>query len=219
MDAKKITPALLNTFDEKVAWWLSYLYEHGGKEYKEQKFNSDRAYSIPEVKHPDEFKQMMTALKVKGWATWEISPVFGREFYYIKVLLTEQGIREVEKGMPQIPLIGLVSQEITTGDSAIDAKINQARSLFFSDYPSMDSMRSACEALCFVLEPLRYNGLKSVIADADVELFFQMVNKFDIRHNNHHTKTLKHPEQLEWVFYSLLNTINTYTKLKKRLQP
>jgi len=121
--------------------------------------------------------------------------------------------------MPQIPLIGLVSQEITTGDNAIDAKINQARSLFFSDYPSMDNMRSACEALCFVLEPLRYNGLKSVIADADVELFFQMVNKFDIRHNNHHTKTLKHPEQLEWVFYSLLNTINTYTKLKKRLQP
>lgn len=30
------------------------------------------------------------------------------------------------------------------------------------------------------------------------------------------TKNLIYPEQLEWIFYTLLNTINTYTKLKKR---
>jgi len=37
------------------------------------------------------------------------------------------------------------------------------------------------------------------------------------RHNKAVIKELIHPEQVEWVFYSLLNSINTYYKLRSRL--
>ena len=77
-------------------------------------------------------------------------------------------------------------------------------------------MRSACESLSYVLEPLR-EELPKYFHKQDVSDFFNIVNNFDIRHNKDHTKKLIHPEQLEWGFYSLLNTINTYVKLKKRL--
>ncbi|MBK8343770.1 MAG: hypothetical protein IPL12_10940 [Bacteroidetes bacterium] len=50
----------------------------------------------------------------------------------------------------------------------------------------------------------------------DVNAFFQIVNDFDIRHNKISTKVLEHPEQLEWVFYTLLNSINMYVKLKTK---
>jgi hypothetical protein len=127
--------------------------------------------------------------------------------------LTKYGIEEVEKGRPKMPMHDLVSQEISTGDPSIDATIEQARRLFFSEPTSFDSKRSACEALSYVLEPLR-NELKDKF-DSDTEAFFNIVNTFNIRHNKLSTKRINNEEQLEWVFYSLLNTINTYVKMKK----
>jgi hypothetical protein len=53
--------------------------------------------------------------------------------------------------------------------------------------------------------------------DKDVNLFFQVVNEFDIRHNKEKTKKLIYEEQVEWVFQCLLNTLITYIKLKKRI--
>ena len=113
-----------------------------------------------------------------------------------------------------MPLFGLVSQVISTGNSEVDEKINHARELFFDNAQSLDKMRSACEALCFILEPLR-EDLKNYFNQKDVSDFFQIVNTFDIRHNKETTKNIVHEEQLEWLFYSLLNTINTYVKLKQ----
>lgn len=52
----------------------------------------------------------------------------------------------------------------------------------------------------------------------DTNVFFKIINDFDIRHNKNTTRQIEFPEQLEWIFYSLLNTINTYTKLKQRLE-
>lgn len=80
----------------------------------------------------------------------------------------------------------------------------------------MDDKRSACETLSFVLEPLR-KDLTSFFSTGDVSDFFLLVNRFDIRHNKTSTTSLVHEEQLEWVFYTLLNTITTYTKLKRKL--
>ena len=77
----------------------------------------------------------------------------------------------------------------------------------------MDRMRSACETLSYVLERLR-TELEAYFSTKDIADFFQLVNRFDIRHNKETTKALQHPEQLEWVFYTLLNTINTYIKIK-----
>ena len=115
-----------------------------------------------------------------------------------------------------MPLFSLVDQKITTGDSSVDVKIEHARALFFNELPTPDKMRSACEALIFILEPLR-DELKGLFND-DTEAFFNIVNNFTIRHNKVKTKSINTPEQLEWIFYSLLNTINTYVKMKRRVQ-
>ena len=78
-------------------------------------------------------------------------------------------------------------------------------------------MRSACENLSYVLEPLR-KDCEVLFTKSDTNVFFKIINDFDIRHNKNTTKQIEFPEQLEWIFYSLLNTINTYTKLKQRLE-
>jgi len=210
-------PNLLETFDEKVIYFLGYIFEHGGNEYKPNDFSSDRSYPLAGVWDQDAFNRIMEALTNKGYISCEnVTRMIGGKVLYIGLKLTEAGIREAKKALPQLPMVGLVNQNITTGDIATDEKINHARKLFFNDGATMDDMRSACETLSFVLEPLR-DELKLAITAADVEAFFQLVNNFDIRHNKASTKTLVYPEQLEWVFYSLLNTINTYTKLKTRL--
>lgn len=189
----------------------------GGAEYKENDFISDNVYQLAGCNTPDEFNRIMKALLSKGWIqSTNVTRTYGDLAIYHSVRLTELGIEEAKKKLPQIPMIALVSQEIITGDLAVNEKINHARKLFFKDGATLDDMRSACETLSFVLEPLR-DELKLAITTADVEAFFQIVNKFDIRHNKPHTINLVYPEQLEWVFYSLLNTINTYTKLKHRL--
>jgi hypothetical protein len=113
-------------------------------------------------------------------------------------------------------MAALVDQAISTGDYETDERINHAKDLFFREPQSIDRMRSACEVLSFVLEPLR-EDLKQYFQKGDVSNFFNIVNNFDIRHNKEQTKAIVHPEQLEWVFYSLLNTITAYTKLKARL--
>ncbi len=131
--------------------------------------------------------------------------------------MTSLGKEEAKKALPKMPLFGLISQTLTTGDEEIDAKINLARELFYTEPLSMDKMRSACETLIYILEPLR-DSLKSYFGQKDVSDFFQIVNTFDIRHNKDSTKTIMYEEQLEWIFYTLLNTINTYSKLKRRVK-
>jgi hypothetical protein len=53
--------------------------------------------------------------------------------------------------------------------------------------------------------------------EGDTEYFFRIVNEFSIRHNKLSTKRINSEEQLEWVFYCLLNTINTYVKMKRKV--
>ena len=164
---------------------MSYLYDDGGKEYNKETYTSDGSYRLSGANTSEEFDRIMHALESKGWITYtrEQSFKYAWSTIYKDVLLTEAGLKEVEKTLPQIPLYGLFTQEITTGDQVVDEKINHAKRLFFSEPPTMDNMRSACEALSFVLEPLR-KDLKTVIADADVEHFFQLVNKFDRLYQN-----------------------------------
>jgi len=60
------------------------------------------------------------------------------------------------------------------------------------------------------LEPLREELKKTFTSDT--KIFFRIVNEFNVKHNKERTKNIQHEEQLEWIFYSLLNTINTYSK-------
>lgn len=78
-------------------------------------------------------------------------------------------------------------------------------------------MRSACEALSHLLEPFR-DDCKEYFGRKDTDVFFNMVNDYDIRHNKSYTKDIQYPEKLEWFFCGLLNTINTYAKPKMPLK-
>jgi len=212
---KKLNPP--TEFEEKCNHFLKYLYQFGGKENKEFEFYSTRHFSFA-FADPEEFTRVIDQLKSEYFITVRKTHPMGREKghqLYMGVKMTNSGKEEAKKSLPKLPLFGLISQQITTGNYEVDEKINHARELFLDDLPTLDKMRSACETLSYVLEPLR-DDLKSYFSQKDVSDFFQIVNTFDIRHNKDTTKNLVHEEQLEWVFYSLLNTINAYTKLKQR---
>lgn len=207
-----------NNFDSKVRHMLKFIHEHGGKENKKFEFNSTidspLAYSYPE-----EFVRIMDFLESNYWVDISTTHKMGSNAdmrMYMGVKMTLSGIEEIQKELPKMPMIGLVDQKISTGNPKMDEKINHAKELFFKEFADMNDKRSACETLSFVLEPLR-EDLKIFLASSDVSDFFMLVNSFDVRHNKDRTIQLVHEEQLEWVFYTLLNTINTYYKLKKKL--
>jgi len=193
---------------------LQYLYDNGGKEYEEFNFNSDTDSSIT-YSSRDQFERIIKFLKSEGLIEHREITATKSYYLYQNLHLTKAGIIEIEKGLPKMPMYGLVSQEIKTGNAEIDAQIEHARKLFFDKHATYESKRSACEVLNYVLEPLRYE-LKTIFK-GDTETFFNLINSFDIRHNKESTKNIEHEEQLEWIFYSLLNSINTYYKMKKKL--
>lgn len=210
---KKLNPP--TAFEEKCSHFLKFLYQDGGRENKEFELYSSKHFALA-FADADEFKRVMDQLvqdyNITIKTTHNLSQ--SRKLYQ-GVKLTNVGRETVKKELPKMPMFGLVRQEIATGNVETDQKINHARQLFFDEPQSMDKMRSACETLSYVLEPLR-RDLASYIATRDISDFFQIVNNFDIRHNKETTKDLVYPEQLEWVFYTLLNSINTYIKLKNK---
>lgn len=216
-----ITAAMVNnlmaqnipySFEAKARHFLKYLYDHGGKEYHSFEINCNCDSSIA-YSSPTEFGRIIKYLEGKGWID-KGSQYIGFAGVFHGLTITELGISEVEKGKPKMPLFGLVSQEIATGDPSVDASIEQARKEFFNESTSFDCKRSACETLIYVLEPLR-KELDGMF-DGDTEYFFRIVNEFSVRHNKASTKRINNEEQLEWIFYSLLNTINTYVKMKRK---
>lgn len=204
-------------FKHKAHHLLKYLFLHGGRENKKFELNTTRDFTLAYTE-PEEFTRIVEYLEKQNWISIGKDHRTGRmasQRLFMNVEITTWGLDQVEKQLPQIPLIGLVDQTITTGNIAVDEKINHAKNLFFIDGSSIDDKRSACEALSFVLEPLR-DELSTFFSTSDVSDFFQIVNRFDIRHNKSTTINLVHEEQLEWVFYSLLNTISTFVKLKNK---
>ena len=200
-------------FEGRARHLLQYLYDHGGKEYKSFDMDSRTDISIT-YSSKDEFERIIKFLESEGFIKCG-KVTAGRQYsVYNGLMLTKDGIKEIEKGLPKMPLHSLVDQKISTGDPTIDNRIEHARNLFFDPHPTIDKMRSACETLIFILEPLRkeLDGMFS----GDTDKFFEMVNQFSVRHNKERTKKIETPEQLEWIYYSLLNTINTYVKMKKR---
>tara|TARA_R110000822_G_scaffold246982_3_gene375071 strand:- start:17 stop:916 length:900 start_codon:yes stop_codon:yes gene_type:complete len=212
---KKLNPPL--EFDEKCFEVIKVLYQLYGKENREFELNTAQDCALG-YSNSDEFTRIIDQLKTNFNITYRKKHSMGRDQglnLFMGIKLTNSGKEEAKKALPKIPLFGLVNQEITTGNIETDVKLNHARKLFFSDPQAIDDMRSACETLSYILEPFRAD-LNNYFASKDVSDFFQIVNKFDIRHNKESTLKVSEPEQLEWIFYSLLNTINTYSKLKHR---
>lgn len=201
------------SFEERARHLLQYLYENGGKEYMSFNLNSSNDSPIT-YSSMDEFERILRYLESERLVQY-ISTRTNTCTFYQGLSFTKVGIDEIEKGLHKMPMFGLVDQKIKTGDITIDGQIEHARKSFFDSHSTLESKRSACETLSFILEPLR-NELKTLF-QGDTEYFFNIVNNFSIRHNKNTTKNIQHEEQLEWVFYSLLNTINTYYKLRKKL--
>jgi len=90
-------PALLKSFNEKLVWFLSYIYEDGGGEYKGSDYTSYGSYRIPAASGPEEFDRMVEALMAKGWVKCaSVNHTKGPTFY-TDLKLTEAGIKEAEK--------------------------------------------------------------------------------------------------------------------------
>jgi hypothetical protein len=202
------------SFEERARHFLQYLYDNGGKTYQPVQLNSTEDCPIA-YSNRTEFENIIRYLKNENWIRYDRSTPTIQTHFYQGMTLEKKGREEIEQGLPKMPLFGLVNQQIATGDPTVDMTIEHARILFFGKNNSLDHKRSACEALIFILEPLRKTLDRQF--QGDTEKFFRIVNEFSIRHNKERTQKLEHEEQLEWIFYSLLNTINTYTKMKNKL--
>ncbi len=201
------------SFEEKWRHLLEYLFETGGNESKTFTLNSFKDYPITYSPEPEEFYRIIEHLNILKYINYEPkneSNLTEANFY--KIGLTIDGLEQAKKSIPADPMVRLVREYFSLGDKDLNEKINHAIKLFHTDN-SMDNKRSACETLSYILEPLRQELRKEF--SGDTEDFFNIVNNFNIRHNKDRTKKMEHPAQLEWVFYSLLNTIRTFYLLKK----
>lgn len=204
-------------FDQKALYLLKHFYDKGGDKYKSFEIRPGIDYALGFGEDAEEFVGMLRKLEDENFIDVSIErPDSAGNLMYLEIKLTKYGIEEIRDGLPPIPMSGLLEEAVYTGDEGIDAKIDHAKKMFFRSSSTMDDKRSACETLSFILEPIR-EDLKTCLVEKDVKDFFQIVNEFDIRHNKNHTKSLKYEEQLEWVFYSLLNSIICYYKLKTKL--
>ena len=202
-------------FEEKCLLFLRNLYLTGGNENKSFTLRPQNNFALA-FASPEEFARIIDHVLSEYFITIGNTTVTTGESLgriYNNTKLTTAGRTEASKSLPKLPMFSLINQNIQTGDKDTDNQINHAREIFFSEPMSIDNMRSACATLSYVLEPLR-NDLNNFFNQKDIQDFFQIVNSFDIRHNKESTKNLIYQEQFEWIFYSLLNTITTYVKLK-----
>jgi len=200
------------TFEEKWHHLLEFIFVNGGNESKKFNFNSINDYTITYSHNPEEFVQILDYLKITGflWFNSMLSPETDNVLFS-EVKLTFEGMEQAKLSLPIDPMVRLTREGFDLGDKSTNQRVNHAIKLFHYG-SNIENMRSACETLSFVLEPLR-SELKEKFS-GDTEEFFNIVNNFNIRHNKDRTKRIEHMAQLEWVFYGLLNTIRTYYKIK-----
>jgi hypothetical protein len=208
-----------SNFKQKSYFLLNYLYENGGSEYKKFVLFPGNEYPLAYSTDSDEFIRILDKLDDDGLVILLDTLEAGSgEVINMSIRLSKDGIAEIEKDLPEFPMFDLAKQKVFTGDERIDELIQHSKNMFFKHDATDEDKRSACEALCKVLEPIREEmKAKKFFGKKDVEAFFEIVNDFDIRHNREYTKQLVHTEQFEWLYYSLLNSIICFYKLNTRL--
>jgi hypothetical protein len=203
-------------FDQRAAYLLRFIYEHGGKEYERRDIQCSRDYPICYAQNDDELMRLTTSLIEQGLIkVGKVHMLTSSSKSFLDVILTQAGLAKISGEMPKEQLSGLIRGKIQTGQPDLDDRINHAYELFNSANGDMEGLRSACIALAAVLERYR-DDLAIAFVKKDTDTFFALVNEFDIRHNKTRVQQIEHPEQLEWVYYPLLNSISTYCKLKAR---
>lgn len=203
-------------FKQKVYYFLKLIYENGGKEFKTFNLNCYDDYALSYAQNSNEFQRIIEFSESKGYIEFISTPIYNasKSMSNVSFRISIFGIEETEKELPIIPMFDLVRQDVFTGNTDIDEKIFHSKKLFFTDDLTLNSKKSACERLSNVLEPIRKDLIK-YFGDKDIRAFFDIVNNFDIRHNNSKIQQINKVEQLEWIYYSFLNTIIVYYKILK----
>lgn len=204
-------------FNDKYEHFLSILYKTGGNEFKTRTIEVEDDYTLAFANDISEFQRIIDFAISSG--ELECAKKFGSEeigtLIYLDLRLTPEGINKISKIINNY--FSIVQPKIDSGNIVIDRKINHAISMFYQEISTIEDKRSACEEISFILEPFR-KDIEKYFVEKDVNLFFQLVNEFDIRHNKEITKKLVYEEQIEWIFQCLLNSLITYIKLKKRFE-
>lgn len=205
------------SFKDKYDHFLSILYKTGGNEYKTKTIEVEDDYPLAFAGDISELQRIIDFAISSG--ELECLEKFDSEeigtMIYLDLRFTPKGLKKVDKLINNY--FSIVQPKIDSGNIEIDRKINHAVSLFYQENSTIEDKRSASEELSFILEPFRID-MEKYFMDKDVNLFFHLVNEFDIRHNKEKTKKLIYNEQIEWVFQCLLNTLITYIKLRKRFE-
>jgi hypothetical protein len=203
------------SFNEKYNHFLTLLFKIGGNEYKPKTLVVEEDYPLAFSSDIKDFQRIIDfGIKsnvlecLKSFETEEKGTIIYKDLNF-----TPEGYRKMNKVVNNY--FSFFQPRIDSGNADIDKKINHAYSLFSQDNATIEDKRSACEELAFILEGLK-KDVSNFFIDKDISAFFQIVNDFDIRHNKVQTKKLIYEEQVDWIFASLLNTILTYVKLKKR---
>jgi len=203
------------SFAQKRVHLLKRISKLGnGDERVTRDYDCNEDFPIAYCDGPDLLNRLLKSLLEKGLIEC-LNPYQAMEHgIYLGVAITDEGESQVlfnPENILSIELNGLIS---LTGNSKNDERMQTALIQFNEN--SIEAKKAACAILSSVLEPIR-EDCKQYLDEKSVEDFFLIVNRFDIRHNKAAIKELIHPEQVEWVFYSLLNSINTYYKLRSRL--
>lgn len=203
------------TLKEKAERLIRHLYKAGGKEGRAFELQNGADYPLCYAESARDFEDVITYLNEGGSLSMTVKPLGGRVKLFKGRL--DPDVRDtLEEEEAQGPMAGLVNQEIRTGDDSVDRRIDHARKLFLEQPQTKERMRSAVVELAMILEPLR-TKLEGTFGKKDTDVFFGLVNQFDIRHNKKEILRIEHEEQLEWLFFTLLNTLNTYAKLQRKM--
>lgn len=202
-------------FHQKAFHLLKYLYYNGGREYHSFEFESENDYPLAFATDPYEFNRILQMLKDQKLIKITKGILHIGYNYSITFSLIQKAYKKLEEDLGISQLFKFVDENVFTGNKLIDKKIIHAKNLYHRS--TIEDKRSACKVLGDILEPIR-EDLKNIYWNDDESFFFLLLNKFDIRHNNKDIKELKHEEQLDWIFFNFLNSINTYYRIMKKIK-
>ncbi len=117
--------------------------------------------------------------------------------------------------IPEEGMQNLVDESVpTTSIPSSEQKIQHAYELFFRHDAKLEDKKSAAKVLGELLEHVRSDLKVDEELSKDESDLFHILNKYGVRHHKESQKEIKEP-YLTWHFYSLLNTVKTYLKIKK----
>jgi len=205
------------TIKEKANHLLRHCYEHGGQEGQRFKLQNGVDYPLCYCSGLKDFDAVIDNLVDRDLIDCTKTVLSGYHNHF-NFRLKSGALDALENHLAQGPMLGLTSQSIVLSEPEWNTRVGHAVDLFDEQPRTKERMRSAVLELCAVLEPVRAE-LEGNFGKKDTNTFFQLVNEFDIRHNKNEIGKIEHEEQLEWLYYAFLNTLNTYAKLERKLNP